>query len=86
MRKEDLREATGKAASERSTHLKHRLSRGEKAHSKRMSTVATVYTIAPWQRTAEPIVGELAPAHQGLRPTSSPRTEKSLGQYKREPG
>src|SRR5262249_29842655 len=38
MRKADLREATRKAAQERKPHLKHRRSKGEKSHSKRMST------------------------------------------------
>ena len=45
MRKSDLREATRKAAEERQPRLKHRRSPGEKTGSKRMSTVAAVYTI-----------------------------------------
>jgi hypothetical protein len=58
MRRQDLREATRKAA-ERSTHkLKTRLSRGEKRNRKRMSTVASVYEVDPYWRTAEHILGE----------------------------
>lgn len=58
MRKQDLREATRKAA-EGSTHkLKARLSRGEKRNRKRMATVASVYEVAPYWRTAEQIMGQ----------------------------
>ena len=32
------------------------LTKGEKRNSKRMATVAAVYTIKPWQRTAEQII------------------------------
>jgi len=35
-----------------------RLSKGEKKNAKRMATVAAVYTIAPFVRTAEELVGE----------------------------
>lgn len=55
MRREGLREATRKAAQRESHTLKTRLSPGEKR--KRMATVATVYSIAPHQRTAETLMG-----------------------------
>jgi hypothetical protein len=74
MRREDLREATQKAA-ERSRHkLGKRLSRGEKRNRKRMATVAAVYTIAPFVRTPEQIAGEMAPVHAAER-TPRPRPE-----------
>jgi len=75
MRREDLREATKKAA-ERSRHkLGKRLSRGEKRNRKRMATVAAVYTIAPFVRTPEQIVGEMAPMHAAER-TPRPRPQR----------
>jgi len=61
MRKEALRPQTRKAA-EASTHkLRTRLSKGEKRHRKRMATVASVYSIAPYVRSADALVRELAP-------------------------
>lgn len=57
MRREGLREATRKAAERERHKLKTRLSAGEKRNRKRMATVATVYSIAPHQRTAETIMG-----------------------------
>lgn len=74
MRKADLREATRKAAETRQPHYKHRRSKGEKSGSKRMSTVAAVYTIAPFIRTPEQIVGELRPSEHAL-PVTRPRPE-----------
>jgi hypothetical protein len=75
MRREDLRGATRKEA-ERTRHkLRHRLSRGEKRHAKRMATVAAVYTIAPYVRTPEAVLGGLAPQH-GREPPDRPRPER----------
>jgi hypothetical protein len=64
MRHEDLREATQKKAETTQHKLTSRLSRGEKRNSKRMATVAAVYTIQPYSRTAEDILGCLAPHHE----------------------
>jgi hypothetical protein len=74
MRHEDLREATQKKAEATSHKLTNRLSRGEKRNSKRMATVASVYTIPPYSRTAEDIVGCMAPNHQADKP-GRPRPE-----------
>jgi hypothetical protein len=64
MRKEALRPQTRKAA-EASTHkLRTRLSKGEKRHRKRMATVASVYSIAPYVRSADDLVRELAPVRE----------------------
>ena len=74
MRHEDLREATQKKAETTQHKLTNRLSRGEKRNSKRMATVAAVYTIQPYSRTAEDIVGCLAPQHEREGP-GRPRPE-----------
>lgn len=51
----DLREPTRRAAEEKQKH--GRLKPGEKSNRKRMSTVATVYDVAPHVRTAEDMIG-----------------------------
>lgn len=64
MRQEALRPQTRKAA-EPSTHqLRTRLSKGEKRHRKRRAPVASVYSIAPYGRSADALVRELAPVHE----------------------
>lgn len=71
MHRQDLREATRKAAEKKKHKLNKRLTKGEKRNSKRMATVATVYTIAPWVRTPENVARGLAPIHAvetGKRP------------------
>ena len=57
MRHQDLREATRKAAEKSKRKLKTRLSRGEKRNRKRMATVAAIYEVDPYPRTAEQIMG-----------------------------
>ena len=72
----DLREATRKAAQERSRKLDRRLTKGEKRNRKRMATVATVYTLPPFKREPEDIVRSLAPRDERERtPASGPRPE-----------
>jgi hypothetical protein len=56
MRTEDLRPATQKRAQTSHKKLDKRLTKGEKRNSKRMATVASVYTVAPFERTPEEIV------------------------------
>jgi len=85
MRKSDLREATRKAAEERKPHLKHRRSPGEKSKTKRMSTVAAVYTIEPFVRTPEQIVRELAPVHDALPPRPRPEDKRVWASVKQPP-
>jgi hypothetical protein len=58
MRMEDLRDQTRKAAMERTHKMGTRLSKGEKKNAKRMATVAAVYTIAPFVRTPEELIGQ----------------------------
>jgi len=69
MRRQDLREATRKAAESRTHKLSKRLSRGEKRNAKRMATVAVTYTIEPNVRTPEDVIRSPAPIRQ-----SEPRT------------
>jgi hypothetical protein len=74
MRRESLRDVTRKAAERAQHKLKTRLSAGEKRHRKRMATVATLYTMAPHERTAEAIMGveekviEAVPAEKTPKP------------------
>jgi len=56
MRHEDLREATRLAAEQKANKLETRLSPGEKADRKRMAQVCTVYSLAPWYRTAADVM------------------------------
>jgi hypothetical protein len=58
MRPQDLREQTRKAAAARAHKMSTRLSKGEKKNAKRMATVAAVYTIAPFVRTPEELIGD----------------------------
>ena len=58
MREEDLREQTRKAAEKRKQKMGARLSKGEKKNCKRMATVAAVYTIDTFERTAGDVVAE----------------------------
>jgi len=58
MRMQDLREQTRKAAMARKHKMGARLSKGEKKNAKRMATVATVYTIAPFVREPEYLLPE----------------------------
>lgn len=56
MRREDLRPSTQKRAMASQRKLEKRLTKGEKRNSKRMATVAAVYTIKPFIRTAQQII------------------------------
>ena len=58
MRKQDLREATRKAAQNDQHKLQTRLSPGEKHHRKRMATVAAVYEVDPYLRSAAQIMSK----------------------------
>lgn len=63
MRKDDLREATRRAAQSASHKLQKRLTKGEKRNRKRMAEVAAVYLVEPFVRDAEDVVRELRPVH-----------------------
>jgi hypothetical protein len=74
MRRQDLREATRKAAERRRHKLTKRLSKGEKKNAKRMATVASVYTIAPHVRAPHRVARIMAPVH-GTSKQRRPRPE-----------
>jgi len=75
MHSEDLREATRKAAQGKQNKLKTRLSRGEKRNRKRMATVAAVYSLSTYQRTAEQILGVLE-TEERPPPRPKPRNKR----------
>ena len=55
-----------------------RLTKGQKANKKRMATVATVFTRAPWVRTPQQVIDSLFPASRptpGEAPPPPPRPE-----------
>ena len=58
MHSKDLREATAKAAEKTKGAKRTRLSPGQKRQRKRMATVASVYSVARFDRVAEDIIGE----------------------------
>lgn len=59
MHSSDLREATAKAAQEKASKpSKARLGPGEKSQSKRMATVASVYSTPRFERRAQQLIGE----------------------------
>lgn len=70
MRREDLRPSTQKRAMSGQRKLEKRLTKGEKRNSKRMATVAAVYTIKPFIRTAQQIINAKESPH-----TKRPRPE-----------
>lgn len=73
MRNEDLREPTRREASKRQSKLASRRCKGEKAGTKRMATVAAVYTIGRFERAPEDIVGDFAPVRAAAQ--ARPRPE-----------
>ena len=75
LRREDLREATRKAAVRRRRQREqlspfNRLKPGEKKHSKRMATVAAVYAVAPFVRSADEFLRSLMPRQPGDKKAS----------------
>jgi hypothetical protein len=85
MRTQALREATRQAAAARTHTKRTRLSRGEKRHAKRLATVASVYTLAPWRRTPEEIVRELHPVHEAPPARPQPVGQRVGASLKQSP-
>ena len=86
MRRQDLREATRKAAERRKHKLRTRLSKGEKRNAKRMATVASVYTVAPHVRTPEQVARVLAPVHEAEKePRPRPENKRVWASLEKEP-
>jgi hypothetical protein len=69
---EDLRDATRRAAAKRDKSFTARLAQGRRLHAKRMASVAAVYTIEPFLRTPEDILG---PADNAPEKAARPRPE-----------
>lgn len=85
MRHQDLRPATRAAAAQRNRKLEKRLTKGEKRNTKRMSQVAAVYTLAPFVRGAEDVIGDLHPS-EGPRPKRpSPEGKRVWASVEKEP-
>lgn len=86
MRKEDLRPATRKKAERKEHKLEGRLSQGEKRNSKRMATVASVYNIEPWQRSAADFQGDLSGKNPDDRqPRPRPLSKRVWASVAKEP-
>jgi hypothetical protein len=85
MRKEDLRPATRKIAASKRRRLRRRLAPGEKRGQKRMAQVAAVYTIQPFVRTPEEVMGELAPAHGKAARRPRPENKRVWASLEKEP-
>ncbi len=84
MRTEDLREQTRKAAKVRKHKMGARLSKGEKKNAKRMATVASVYTIAPFVRKPEDLVFETNSA-RAETPRPRPEQKRVWASLKKSP-
>ena len=84
MRTEDLREQTRKAAEARVHKMGKRLSKGEKKNAKRMATVATVYTVAPFVRTPEDVMAE-ADCTLSRKPRPRPEQKRVWASLEKEP-
>jgi hypothetical protein len=84
MRHEDLREGTRKAAEHSERKLETRLTPGEKRNRKRMTQVATVYNVAPWQRgPADVLHGLRGEEAEAARPR--PRDKRVWASVEKEP-
>lgn len=81
----DLREQTRQEAEKRTPRLDHRRSKGEKSHTKRMSTVASIYTIAPFVRVPEDIVRELKPKNEPLPARPRPEDKRVWASLEHSP-
>ena len=85
VRREDLREATRRAAERGGHKLEKRLSKGEKRNRKRMATVAAVYSVAPHVRTVEEVVRELRPIGDAARRRPRPQHKRVWASVAKEP-
>ena len=84
MRTQDLREQTRKAAAARAHKMGTRLSKGEKKNAKRMATVAAVYTIAPFVRTPEELIGDSSSPRPGP-PRPRPEQKRVWASLEKDP-
>ena len=80
LHREDLREATRKEAERRRRQRAplspfNRLRPGEKKHSKRMATVAAVYSVAPFVRSVEEFLQSLMPRQPVVKTRKARKTK-----------
>ncbi len=85
MRKADLREETRHRAEQEKPRRRDHRGKDRKTNSKRMSTVAAVYTIAPFVRTPEQIARELDPVHEIPPPRPRPEDKRVWASLKHPP-
>jgi hypothetical protein len=86
MRKGDLRPATRKKAESQTHKLEGRLSPGEKRNSKRMATVASVYNIELWPRSAADFQRDLSGQDKSERePRPKPLAKRVWASVEKEP-
>jgi hypothetical protein len=83
MRHEDLREATRRAAEKKVPKLETRLGPGEKKNRKRMAQVATVYSVAPWPRTAAEVLRK--PTEQDTTKRPPPHDKRVWASVEKHP-
>lgn len=83
MRHEDLREATRLAAEKKVPKLETRLAPGEKKNRKRMAQVATVYSVAPWPRTAAEVLRQ--PTAQDMTKRPRPHDKRVWASVEKHP-
>lgn len=84
MRPEDLREATRKKAEAREPHLTARLAPGEKPHSKRMATVATIYSVGRNVRTPQDVFPPPGPRRVPPLPRPAPLNKRVWASVEQE--
>jgi hypothetical protein len=85
MRREDLRDATRKAAEGREHKLTTRLSKGEKRNAKRMAEVAAVYTIEPHVRRPEDVIADTRPVRAANEKRPRPEHKRVWASIKKDP-
>lgn len=85
MRTEDLREATRKKAEKQVKKLTKRLCRGEKHFAKRMSTVASVYEVAPYMRRPEDVIREQDAVQPVDKTRPKPENKRLWASVEKEP-
>jgi len=85
MREDSLREATRLAAKRKKQEGQKlaRLKPGEKSNRKRMSTVATVYTVAPYVRTPEEVMANTDESKKFIRPR--PENKRIFASLEKDP-
>lgn len=85
MRPEALTDRTNKAADKTQHKLGRRLSKGEKNGRKRMATVGAVYDIAPYVRSPQEVLGDLAPIKAVGPPRPRPANKRVWASVQRTP-